>query len=61
MTEDELAGQHLTTKAMDMNLGKHWEMVRDREAWRTAAHGVGHDSVIEHQQAHHIAFLFIRR
>ena len=56
MTEDELAGQHLTTKAMDMNLGKHWEMVRDREAWRTAAHGVGHDSVIEHQQAHHIAF-----
>ena len=47
--------------AMDMNLGKHWEMVRDREAWCTAVHGVGHDSVIEHQQAHHIAFLFIRR
>ena len=33
--------------AMDMNLGKHWEMVRDREAWCTAVHGVGHDSVIE--------------
>ena len=31
VTEDKLAGQHLTTNAMDMNLGKHWEMVRDRE------------------------------
>ena len=28
------------TKAMDMNLGKLWEMVRDREAWRAAIHGV---------------------
>ena len=25
--------------AMDMNLGKHWE-VRDREAWHAAVHGV---------------------
>ena len=24
--------------AMDMNLGKHWE-VRDREAWHAAVHG----------------------
>ena len=28
------------TDAMDMNLGKHLEMVRDREAWRAAVHGV---------------------
>ena len=28
------------TDAMNMNLGKLWEMVRDREAWRAAAHGV---------------------
>ena len=26
--------------AMDMNLGKFWEMVRDREAWCAALHGV---------------------
>ena len=28
------------TDAMDMNLGKLWEMVRDREAWRAVIHGV---------------------
>ena len=28
------------TDAMDMNLGKLWEMVREREAWRAAVHGV---------------------
>ena len=28
------------TDEMNMNLGKLWEMVRDREAWRVAIHGV---------------------
>ena len=27
-------------KAMDMNLGKVWEMLGDREAWRAAVHVV---------------------
>ena len=27
------------TDSVDMNLGKLWEMVRDREAWRAAVHG----------------------
>ena len=28
------------TDVIDMNLGKLWEMVRDREAWHAAVHGV---------------------
>ena len=30
----------IITNAIDMNFGKLQEMVRDREAWRAAVHGV---------------------
>ena len=28
------------TDSMDMNFGKLWEMVREREAWPAAVHGI---------------------
>ena len=28
------------TDLMDMNLNKLWELVKDREAWRSVIHGV---------------------
>ena len=38
MTEAEMVGWHHRLKGHE--LGKLWEMVRDREAWRAAAHGL---------------------
>ena len=38
------------TMAMDMNLGKLQEMVRDRVAWHAAVHGVAKSWAAEQQQ-----------
>ena len=53
-TEDEVVGWH-----HQLNLNKLWEMVKDREAWRAAVHGVAKSRTEQlNNNLCHILFLF---
>ena len=38
--EQRMRGLDGFTDSMDMNLGKLWEIVREREIWHAVVHGV---------------------
>ena len=41
MAENEMVRLNIIMDSMDMNLSKVWKILKDREAWHAAVHGIG--------------------
>ena len=47
------------TDSMDVSLSKFWEMVKDREAWCAAVHGITESDTTEQQTMTTIFCVFV--